>query len=209
MISCKDFWNKRSLIYDADVGPQYQKAYDDTVTEVLRYLKPEDRVLDFACGTGLVCIPVAPHVAQVRAIDIAENMVRQTREKCEKQNISNIEVSQTELFDPCLEEGSFDAIIACNILCYLDNWDEAMARLRSLLKPGGYLLSATDCLGEKLTPIGLKKFWRVHTGKMPFEFFFRMKGLEKKIADAGFIVEESKNLFPAPPNLFVAARRGD
>lgn len=209
MITCKDFWNKRALIYDDDVGPQYQKAYNETVTEILKYLRPEDRVLDFACGTGLVCLPVAPHVAQVRAIDIADNMVRQAKEKVKKGNLSNVEVSQTDLFDPCLKPGSFDAVIACNVLCYLENWDEAMERIRTLLKPNGCLLSATDCLGEKITKIGIKKFIRIHTGKMPFEFFFKMEELERKIEEAGFTVLDRKNLFPAPPNLFVAARRKD
>ena len=34
-----------------------------------------------------------------------------------------------------------------------------------------------------------------------------MKELERRIADAGFTVLERENLFPAPPNLFVAAQK--
>ena len=206
MISPKDFWNMRSQNYDEQVGPYYADAYEQTLALTLKYLRPEDRVLDFACGTGIVTLRVTPHVAQVRAIDISDQMARQAQEKVTAAGLTNVEVSQTELFDPCLEPGSFDAILACNVLCYVDNWDEVMERIRSLLKPGGMLLTATDCLGEKITKVGIQKFIKSHTGKMPFVAFFRMKQLEKKIADSGFTVLESENLFPAPPNLFVAGK---
>lgn len=68
-------------------------------------------------------------------------------------------------------------------------------------------LSATDCLGERLTREGVRKWWRSHTGKMPYVSFDRMHTLEASIATAGFEVLETENLFPAPPNLFVAARK--
>ena len=120
--------------------------------------------------------------------------------------MQNVEISQTDLFDPCLEPGSFDAVTAFNVLCYVDNPQEVLARIRSLLKPGGIFLSATDCLGEKLTKVGIKKFWKSHTGSMPYVAFYSMKKMEQVIAAGGFTVLERENLFPAPPNLFVAAR---
>ena len=44
---------------------------------------------------------------------------------------------------------------------------------------------------------------------MPYVAFYTMKTLEAEIARNGFTVLERDNLFPAPPNLFVAARRED
>lgn len=52
MITERDFWNHRSQNYDEQIGPQYEQAYQLTAERTLAYLKPEDRVLDFACGTG-------------------------------------------------------------------------------------------------------------------------------------------------------------
>lgn len=206
MITCKDFWNQRSLIYDDQVGPLYQAAYDKTVANTLKYLKPGDRVLEFACGTGIVTLQVAPHVAHVRAIDISDQMVCQAREKAEAQGISNVEVSQLDLFDPSLEPGSFDAVLAFNVLCYVDDLNAVLARIRALLKPGGVFLSATDCLAGKITKVGIKKFIKSHTGSMPYVAFFTQGSLARKVEQAGFILLESENLFPAPPNLFIAAK---
>lgn len=207
MIGSREFWNKRSEIYDAQVGPLYEKAYEKTVARTLNYLSPEHRVLDYACGTGITTLQIAPHVAQVRAIDIADEMVRQAREKAAARGVGNVEVSQTGLFDPCLEEGSFDGVMAFNVLCYVEDLEGALARIRALLRPGGVFLSATDCLGEGLTKVGVKKWFKSHTGSMPYVAFYKMKGLEGAVTDAGFLVLERENLFPAPPNLFIAAKK--
>ena len=209
MITPQDFWNQRSRVYDDQVGPQYAEAYDKTVANTLKYLKPEDNVLEFACGTGIVTLQVAPHVAHLRAIDISDEMASKAAAKVEAAGLGNTLVTNTDLFDPSLPEGSFDAVLAYNVLCYVDNPRQVLARIRSLLKPGGMFLSATDCLGEQITKVGVKKFWKSHTGAMPYVAFYSMKKLEEEIARNGFTVLERENLFPAPPNLFVAARRKD
>lgn len=207
MISAKDFWNRRSLIYDSQVGPHYEEAYRKTAEKTLRYLRAEDHVLEFACGTGIVTAAVAPHVAQIRAIDISDRMVQLAAEKIRRSQIRNVTVEQLDLFDPSLPEGSFDAVMAFNVLCYVENRGEVLARIRRLLKPNGMFLSATDCLGQKITAVGLRKWWRSHTGKMPYVAFDSMEHLKHDIAKAGFSVLESENLFFSPPNLFVAAQK--
>lgn len=205
MITPKDFWNMRAAGYDQSSGDVYAQAYERTVSKALAYLTPADRVLEYACGTGITTAAIAPHVAAVRAIDISDQMVERARAKLA--GLPNVELSQTDLFAPCLEEGSFDAVTAFNVLLYVDDREQVLARIRALLKPGGVFLSATDCLGEKLTRVGLKKFWKSRTGSMPYVAFDTMAGLERAIAAAGFTVLERENLFPAPPNLFVAARK--
>ena len=201
------FWNFRALNYDAQIGPLYEDAYRRTAEDTLKYLKPDDKVLEFACGTGIVTALVAPHVHSIRAIDISDEMVSRAKEKTYTLDLSNVEVTQTDLFDPCLPGGSFDAVMAFNVLLYVDNFEEVMQRIKSLLKPGGMFLSATDCLGGNFSKAAVQKFWRSRTGKMPYVGFFSQKGLIRKIERAGFTVLESENLFPSPPNLFIAAKK--
>lgn len=126
------------------------------------------------------------------------------REKA--RDLAHVEITNTDLFDPCLEPGSFDAVCAYNVLLYLPDLPAALARIRALLKPGGAFLSATDCLGSRPSVMGLKKLVHSHTGKMPYVAFFTQRGLERKIARSGFDILERENLYPNPPNLFVAAR---
>ena len=209
MVTPREFWNMRSRTYDQQSGEEYAQAYEKTVSNTLKYLTGEARVLEFACGTGIVTLQVAPHVAHLRAIDISDQMAARAAAKVEAAGLENTLVTNTDLFDPCLEEGSYDAVLAYNVLCYVENPQQVLARIRSLLKPGGVFLSATDCLGNGITRERLRKFWKSHTGAMPYVAFYTMKTLEAEIARNGFTVLERENLFPAPPNLFVAARRED
>ena len=207
MISAKDFWNKRAAVYDSQVGGIYQDAYDRTVSNSLKYLTEGDRVLEFACGTGIVTCAVAPHVAHIESIDISAGMVQKAREKAEAQSLSNVEVRNMDLFDPALVPGSFDAVMAFNVLLYVENPDQVLARIHSLLKPNGVFLSATDCLGGSLSAAAIKKFWKSRTGAMPYVGFFTMKQLQRRVGKNGFAILQAENLFPAPPNLFLAARK--
>lgn len=207
MITRESFWNHRAQNYDEMIGPMYEDAYRLTAEYAHSHLFPEDHVLDFACGTGIVTQAIAPHVEHIHAIDISEEMVLRTRAKMELHDIPNVWVSQTDLFDPCLEPGSFDAVMAFNVLLYVDNFDQVMARIRELLKPGGIFLSATDCLGGSFSKAAIQKFWRSHTGRMPYVGFFTQNSLTRKISQSGFEVLETENLFPSPPNLFIAAQK--
>lgn len=200
----KDFWDMRAPTYDQTSGGVYAHAYDLTVEHALRYLEPSHQVLEFACGTGLVTLRLAPHVAHIRGIDISPQMVDIAREKA--RSVPNVEITNTDLFDPCLKPGSFDAVCAFNVLLYLPDLPAALARIQELLKPGGVFLSATDCLGARPSVMGLKKLVKSRTGSMPYVAFLTRRGLERRIARSGFTVLERENLFPNPPNLFVAAR---
>lgn len=200
----EEFWDMRARTYDQTSGKTYAETYDRTADLSLKYLKPSDRVLEFACGTGLLTFRLAPHVSHLRGIDISPEMAAVAREKA--RGLDNVEITNTELFDPGLEPGSFDAVAAFNVLLYLPDLPANLARIRELLRPGGMFLSATDCLGARPSVMGLQKLVRSRTGRMPYVAFFTQRGLERKIAQNGFAILERENLFPNPPNLFVAAR---
>ncbi len=203
-MSIQEFWNMRAQSYDQTSGKIYAETYNQTAEYSLKYLNPSDRVLEFACGTGLITQRLAPHVSHLRGIDISSKMADIAREKTRA--LPNTEITNTDLFDPCLKPASFDAVAAYNVLLYLPDLPASLARIRELLKPGGLFLSATDCLGSRPSVMGLKKLVNSRTGAMPYVAFFTRRGLEEKIARSGFTVLERENLFPNPPNLFVAAR---
>lgn len=194
MPTVSEFWDGRAQNYDAQVGTHYAEAYEKTAACFKKYLKPTDTVLDFACGTGIVTFAVAPSVQSVRAIDVSGEMVRRAQEKVKAQGVENVTVTQTDLFDGCLAEGSFNAVLACNVLLYIEDRSAALARIRALLKPQGTLLLVSDCLGEGLTRERVRKWFEYKTGKRPYVAFDTMRSLERSVTDAGFAVLERENL---------------
>lgn len=205
--TAREFWDRRAQVYDADAGEYYADAYRKTAECFRRYLRADDAVLDFACGTGIVTLDIAPDVKSVHAIDISGEMILRAQTKASARNAENVTFAQLDLFDDSLAEGSFDAVLACNVLLYVTPRAQVLARICALLKPGGIFLSVGDCLGEGLTRERVKKWWELKTGKRPFVSFDTATGLTREIARAGFTVLETENLFPAPPNLFIAAKK--
>lgn len=185
MPTVSEFWDGRAQNYDAQVGASYAKAYEMTADRFKQYLKPTDTVLDFACGTGIVTLAVAPAVKSVRAIDVSGEMVRRAQEKTEAQGMENVTVTQTDLFDTCLAEESFDAVLACNVLLYIKDRAAALARIRALLKPQGMLLLVSDCLGEGITRERMTKWFEYKTGKRPYVSFDTMRSLERESRQRG------------------------
>lgn len=203
----KDFWNMRSKDYDKTSGGIYAQAYDRTVEHAVKYLNPEQRVLDFACGTGLLTLRLAPKTGSIRGIDISPEMAAIAQGKLSSGQFPNVEVTNTDLFDPCLEPDSFDVVTAFNVMCYIPDLPRHLARIRELLRPDGLFLSVTDCLASRPSRAGMKKLFKSRTGAMPYVAFFTQRGLAKRIEQNGFTILERENLFAAPPNLFIAARR--
>ena len=207
MPTAREFWDRRAAVDDVQSGTYYAEAYRRTEACFRRYLKPSDSVLDFACGTGIVTLAVAPAVRCVQGIDISGEMIRRAQAKGCAAGAENVAFAQMDLMDERLAPDSFDAVLACNVLLYLEDRAAALARIRTLLKPEGIFLSVSDCLGVGLTRERVRKWIEYRLGRRPYVAFDTMQSLERDVAGAGFAVLARENLFPAPPNLFLAAKK--
>lgn len=208
MPTVSEFWDGRAQNYDAQVGTHYAEAYEKTAACFKKYLKPTDTVLDFACGTGIVTFAVAPSVQFVRAIDVSGEMVRRAQEKVKAQGVENVTVTQTDLFDGCLVEGSFNAVLACNVLLYIEDRSAALARIPRALEAAGNAAAGIGLSGRgpharASAPSGSN----TRLANAPTLHLTRCARSNGRSPDAGFAVLERENLFPAPPNLFLAAKK--
>ena len=93
---------------------------------------PHERVLDFGAGTGLLATAIAPHVAQVTAVDHSANMLAVLREK----NVSNIDTVQQAGLQG-LPAGHYDAIVSCMALHHVPDTAALLQGCAQTLRPGG------------------------------------------------------------------------
>lgn len=142
------FWDRTVNYYDK-VEKRDEKCYLSSIEKAKKYLKVDDIVLDFGCGTGLVCNEIADNVKMVYAIDISSKMIEIAKNKAFGRKIQNIDYTHTTIFDERFKRGSFDAIIVFYILHLLEDTHKIIQRINELLKPGGLIISATPCMGEK------------------------------------------------------------
>ncbi|WP_271951472.1 class I SAM-dependent methyltransferase [Ruegeria faecimaris] len=147
------FWNLMARSY-ARRPVQNQAAYEYKLDITARHLSPQDRVLEFGCGTGTTALIHAPKVAHIDAIDYSSEMISIAREKADAQGSKNInfEVSAFECWPIPAKGQQYDAVLAMSILHLVLDLDATLDRVRSSLKEGGLFFSSTVCLE------GLEKF---------------------------------------------------
>ena len=123
-------------------------------------------VLDVACGTGvLIGDYLARGAASVTAIDISPKMARIAREKFPGENVT--------ILCGDVERASFDSLFDCivvyNAFPHFPDPERLIARLASLLGPGGTLTVAHGMSREKIDAHHHGAASRVSNGLMPAE----------------------------------------
>lgn len=200
-------WDRVSASYDRQSMSRYAQTYADTIACTRKYLQPTQTVLDYACGTGITTVELAPAVRLVHAVDFSERMIDIARQKAAERAIQNIDFAVTTLADPKLQPGIYDVVMAFNLLGYLPNSENALRRIHELLPPGGLFISATDCWGELPSPLRWLLALAGKWGLLPYTRLFTTHSLEQSIAAAGFQIVEARNLHAGVPNYFIVARK--
>ena len=199
------FWNR---VAKRTTNPS-QKPNDKTLKileSLQKHLKPNDHVLDFACGSGIISTEISKHVNTIHGIDISSQMIKVANNRKIEKKLRNVTFSRATLFDENIQIASFDVITAFNILHYLEDKEIFMKRINKLLKPDGIFISSTIYTKQKKT-ILFYFFTLVNKLKiMPKINFYSSKELENNIMKGNFTMLESFDISPMPER-FIAVRK--
>jgi 2-polyprenyl-3-methyl-5-hydroxy-6-metoxy-1,4-benzoquinol methylase len=142
------FWNRMARRYARMKIPD-EASYRHKLDRTRSYLTPESQVFEFGCGTGTTALNHAPHVAQIRAVDFAPEMIAIAREKANAQGIANVVFAVGTIEDEPAAP-VWDMVMAHSVLHLVPDRDAAIARAFAMLKPGGHFVSSTICLSDGL-----------------------------------------------------------
>lgn len=151
-------WDKAAAHYEGFWSDQLRPAQDLMMT--LAALQPGERVLDIACGTGLVTFRAADAVGAtgfVAASDISEEMVSAVAATAASRGISgDFRRMDAETLDH--PDGSFDAVLCALGLMYVAEPPNALREMRRVLKRGGRAAAAVwgarkNCGWAEIFPI--------------------------------------------------------
>ena len=135
------FWARVSGVYDL-FGKVYNgKVNREMCKAVAREIREGDRVLECACGTGLITAAVAGKCGKLIATDYSEGMLKQTRKKCG--SYPNVDIRSADILNLPFPDESFDAVIAANVIHLLDDPQKALSELNRVCRPGGKLIIPT------------------------------------------------------------------
>jgi ubiquinone/menaquinone biosynthesis C-methylase UbiE len=106
-------------------------------------IKPGQKVLDVATGTGMVAIAAAQAVGNegsVDAIDLSENMLEQAKENVTHKGLSNIRFHIMDGEQLEFNDDEFDVITCSYGLFFMPDMPAALQSWLRVLKPGGKLI---------------------------------------------------------------------
>lgn len=147
------FWDRVAWLYD--LVERSNRAVNTAAAARTAQLVPAGaRVLDCAAGTGEFSLAAAKRAGTVLCTDQSQAMLKQARKKAARRKVTNIRFAQrdvTALSDP---DGSFDAVIAANVLHLLSQPEKAVRELWRVTAPGGRLILPTYLQGRVGTAYG-------------------------------------------------------
>lgn len=209
-------YDARSETYETSWSSWHKIFSAWVVSDIVRPQRGE-KILDLACGTGLVTFTAAEAVGprgEVIGVDVSEGMLSVARAKLEKRAEIGEKVGGDVKFvvhdigdlDGCKElkgrEGTFDAITCVSALVLLRDPVTALRQWKKYLKPTGRLI--TDVTHERNSIGGLciEKVYQRLCLTPPYNRLWvqNERSLDLVLGQAGFVSEES---------VFKAQNQGD
>jgi len=204
------FWDKMANKLD-QTEKRLEQIFIKVVKNTKKYLKVTDIVLDYGCGTGLICNEIAGNVKKIYAIDISSKMLPIAKGRAVERNIDNIDFAQANIFDTRYQRESFDVILAFGILHLLEDNREVIQRITELLKPGGLFISSTPCLAEKMTLLTKFQFYPYllldKIGLIPPMKRFKISELNDLIATGNLQMVETEKIYYKLTGYFYVAKK--
>jgi ubiquinone/menaquinone biosynthesis C-methylase UbiE len=99
-----------------------------------------ERVLDIACGTGLVSLEAARAVGpsgHVLGIDLSERMIAVAEQGASERKLTNCSFSRMDAETLTIPDATFDVALCCLGLMYMPDPERAVREMFRVLRPGG------------------------------------------------------------------------
>ena len=183
-------WDKASALYEGYWQEQLAPAQERLLS--MAELQPGERVLDVACGTGLVTFRAADAVGDsgsVTATDISDAMVAAIEQEAARRNVRHVRALRMDAESLQLPDAGFDAALCALGLMYVPDPVVALKEMRRTLVPGGRAVAAVwgarrNCGWAEIFPIVES---RVESEVCPMFFQLGADGqLEAAFVAAGF-----------------------
>ncbi|HUS54070.1 MAG TPA: class I SAM-dependent methyltransferase [Thermohalobaculum sp.] len=131
-------WDAAAPVYDCAWSKNLRPAHSALLDMVA--LQPGMRVLETACGTGLLTLRVADLIApggSLLATDISGEMIAETATRAASVGLGNVKTARMGGEELDVDDGVFDAALCALGLMYVPNPIKALAEIRRTVKPGG------------------------------------------------------------------------
>lgn len=136
-------WDRAAIYYE-NFWQQQLKPAQDKLLEMAK-LQPGEKLIDIACGTGLVSFPAAEKLGAngfVLATDISDGMVKICTELAKEKKLTNIEFKRMDAEELSVPNEEYDVALCALGLMYVPDPVKALKEMQRVIKPGGRAVAA-------------------------------------------------------------------
>lgn len=144
-----DQWDRKAAFWDTlhgDDGNRFHRRLVGPAVERLLALQPGERVLDIACGSGVMARRLAALGGRVTAVDFSAALIEKARQRGQPAG-EPIRYAVADATDEAalaaLGEGAFDAVVCTMALMDMPEIAPLYRAARRLLAVGGRMVIAT------------------------------------------------------------------
>ncbi len=183
-------WDLDAQAYEPLWQVQLAPAHDALLKAAA--LAPGERVLDVACGTGLVALRAAQAVlpgGDIVGTDVSGGMIDAASRTADRRRVGNARFLRMDAERLELSASSFDAALCALGLMYLPHPERAMREIRRVLRDGGRAVVAVWGQRERcgFAPVFPIVDAEVESDVCPLFFGLGVPGaLSRLCLDAGF-----------------------
>jgi ubiquinone/menaquinone biosynthesis C-methylase UbiE len=183
-------WDKAAAQYERYWASALEPAQNRLLQ--LAELRSGEKVLDVACGTGLLTFRAASTVGakgSVLATDLSDEMVNTLRTVAAERGLAQVRAERMDAQHLTVPDGTFDAAICAFGLMYVPDPLAALREIRRALRPGARVVvgvwgARKNCGWAEIFPIVDQ---RVSSEVCPMFFQLGNEGaLEMYMREAGF-----------------------
>ena len=135
------FWDNVAWVYDIFANVINRRAHRTLCAAVEAVIRPDDDVLECACGTGLLTGVIAGKCKSLVATDFSANMLKRAQKKYARRG--SIVFEQANILHLGYPDARFDAVVAANVIHLLNEPYTALRELDRVCRPGGRIIIPT------------------------------------------------------------------
>ena len=143
----------------SDTMAEHSARYAATVVELLG-LGPDDRVVEVACNDGSLLKRFRDHGVRTLGVEPASNIAAQAR--AEGLDVLDVFFGEQAAGDIRRSHGTARAVIGNNVLAHVDDTRGFLAGARTLLAPGGLVITEVPYLGRFLDRLEYDTVYHEH-----------------------------------------------
>ena len=154
--------------------------------------RPDDRVLDVACGTGELVAALAPIVERVAGSDLSAGMLERARSRPLPDARNDVDWRQAPSDALPFADDEFTAVVCTTALHHFPDPQASISEMARVVAPGGRVVigdSPRDAISARIADPLMRRFEAGHVGLR------RKDEIEAMLTRAGLRVTRSRHVW--------------